>query len=123
MVLYNSSSEYLYNLYTCNSSEAKRLWRQTIKEKWNNKCAYCESTEDLTLDHVIPQSKGGVDFSTNVVCCCKSCNASKSHFDWETWYEEQEFFSEERKQKISKWLSGEKKKDLYVYGSRRNNAS
>src|SRR5210317_1986733 len=65
-----SPEEYLFNLHTTSHSEAKRLWRKQIKESWNHKCAYCGSEEDLTLDHVIPQSKGGLDITRNVVCCC-----------------------------------------------------
>ena len=43
MTLYNSPDGYLFNLQTSSSSEAKRMWRQSIREKWNHKCAYCES--------------------------------------------------------------------------------
>ncbi len=124
MVLYNSQQEYLYNLHTCTSSEARRLWRQTIREKWDYKCAYCGSDQELTIDHVIPQSKGGSDFTTNVICCCRSCNQSKSHLPWQEWYKNQEFFSEKNRKKIIEWTSGEQAKpDLYSYGRRRNNAS
>jgi len=79
MDLLHSPSEYLFNLRTTSSSEAKRLWRKEIKEKWENQCAYCGSKENLTIDHIIPQSKGGTDFTKNVVCCCHSCNQSKGH--------------------------------------------
>ena len=58
MELLHSPQQYLYNLHTTSSSEAKRLWRQQIREKWNNKCAYCGSEEKLTIDHIIPQAKG-----------------------------------------------------------------
>ena len=93
MELYNSSSDYLYHLHTTSSSDAKRMWRQSIKDKWEHKCAYCGSTEYLTIDHIVPQCKGGSDFLTNVLCCCKKCNNSKSHTDWEEWYSEQDFFT------------------------------
>jgi hypothetical protein len=105
MTLYNSPDGYLFNLQTSSSSEAKRMWRQSIREKWNHKCAYCESEEKLTIDHIIPQCKGGSDFLTNVVCCCHECNQLKSHTDWEEWYYNQEFFSEERYQEILDWMN------------------
>lgn len=121
MVLYNSPSEYLYHMYTCTSSEAKRLWRKTIKEKWDYKCAYCESSEELTIDHVVPQSKGGSDFTTNTVCCCKNCNQSKGHTPVEEWYRKQSFFSEQKLNKIKEWTAGETAKpQLYTYGKRTN---
>ena len=71
MHLYDSSEDYLFHLQTTSSADAKRMWRQSIKDKWNHKCAYCGNTENLTIDHVIPQCKGGSDFLTNVVCCCR----------------------------------------------------
>lgn len=104
MELYNSSSDYLFNLQATSSSDAKRMWRQSIKDKWKHKCAYCESTEYLTIDHIVPQSKGGSDFITNVLCCCRRCNNSKSHINWEEWYSSQDFFTEERYDVILKWM-------------------
>lgn len=118
----HSPKEYLFNLYTTNSGDAKRIWRNHIKESWNNECAYCGSVENITIDHVIPQSKGGTDTTKNVVCCCRSCNQSKGHKPWEEWYYSQEFFCETRHQKIQDWVKPEKLKNLYSY-SRRNNAS
>lgn len=44
------------------------------------RCQYCGEVlppEELTCDHVIPRSKGGVTDWTNVVTCCKSCNYKK----------------------------------------------
>ena len=123
MELYNSSSDYLFNLQATSSSDAKRMWRQSIKEKWNHKCAYCESTEYLTIDHIIPQCKGGSDLLTNVVCCCRFCNNSKSHIDWEEWYYNQDFFTEEKYDAIIKWMKPKHNQNLYTYGSRRNNVT
>ena len=96
MHLYDSSKDYLFHLQTTSSADAKRMWRQSIKDKWNHKCAYCGNTENLTIDHIIPQCKGGSDFLTNVVCCCRFCNNSKSHTNWEEWYYNQDFFTKER---------------------------
>jgi len=48
-------------------------------------CAYCgkEITDegDLTLDHVVPLSKGGKNSSDNLVIACKACNGEKSNLD------------------------------------------
>lgn len=119
----HSSKEYLFNLYTTSSGEARRLWRKQIKESWNHQCAYCGSEENLTIDHVIPQSKGGSDFTKNVVCCCHSCNQNKSHTPWEEWYFSQEFFSRERYDKIKNWMKPDPPSNLFTYRPRRNNAS
>lgn len=43
------------------------------------RCRYCRSTDNpLTIDHVIPVALGGSDDPSNLVACCKDCNAGKS---------------------------------------------
>lgn len=114
-----SFRDYLFNLHVARSSDAKRLWKNTIKEQWNNKCAYCDSDQNLTLDHVVPRSKGGIDYTENVVCCCNSCNVSKSHTNWEEWYSNQPFYDEDRKNKIKEWIAPEQPV-FYTYKPRSN---
>ncbi|MCD8487512.1 HNH endonuclease [Kamptonema cortianum] len=41
-------------------------------------CQYCGATKHLTLDHVIPRSKGGTHTWDNVVTACEKCNSTKS---------------------------------------------
>ena len=122
-MLFRSPDQYLYHLHTTSPSEAKRMWRQQIREKWDHQCAYCGETEELTLDHVIPLSKGGLDYMKNVVCCCKKCNQSKGHDHWKLWYVQQDFYSEEKLDKIEEWMKPDKPQNLYVYKPRRNNAT
>lgn len=45
----------------------------------DNKCMYCGSTNhgDLTIDHVIPKSRGGASNWENCVAACKTCNNKK----------------------------------------------
>jgi hypothetical protein len=40
-------------------------------------CALCRSTERLSVDHIIPFSKGGADTRDNFQCLCKPCNSRK----------------------------------------------
>lgn len=120
MEFYLSPNEYLFNLHTLSSQDAKRLWRKSIKEKWDNKCAYCGSEEDLTIDHIIPQRKGGNTVITNVVSCCSSCNKSKGHSDWEEWFSSQHFFTEDRKNAIVEWIGRKNPQQLYTYRQRKN---
>lgn len=120
MVPFESPKEYLFNLYATNTSQAKRIWRQDIKNHWNHECAYCGSKENLTIDHIIPQSKGGQDTTHNVVCCCESCNHDKGHTPWEMWFSKQIFFTEDRRNSILKWMKNKKpQQQLYVYPRKR----
>jgi 5-methylcytosine-specific restriction endonuclease McrA len=42
------------------------------------KCSYCGlKSKTLTIDHVIPRSRGGKTNFDNCVACCKSCNDLK----------------------------------------------
>lgn len=42
-----------------------------------HKCQYCGSNESLTVDHVIPRSRGGQNEFENCVTCCYDCNNKK----------------------------------------------
>lgn len=43
------------------------------------KCQYCGATGDLTFDHVVPRSKGGITSWENVVAACSPCNLKKAN--------------------------------------------
>jgi len=44
------------------------------------KCAYCGvESKRLTIDHVVPKSKGGKSTFENTVACCKTCNVEKGN--------------------------------------------
>lgn len=123
MPLYSTSDELLYNLEAVKGSEAKRKWRQSIKEKWNYECAYCGSEDNLTLDHITPRSKGGSERVTNILCACHSCNQSKGHKMWSDWFLSQDFFDKEKLSKIIEWQKQIGDNEYCVYRPRRNNAS
>jgi 5-methylcytosine-specific restriction endonuclease McrA len=53
------------------------LSRFNIYRRDNHRCIYCGNKKDLTLDHVIPKSKGGKNTWRNLVTCCGKCNVSK----------------------------------------------
>jgi 5-methylcytosine-specific restriction endonuclease McrA len=57
-----------------------RFSRRNIFERDKNTCQYCGRRmpkTDLTLDHVIPRSRGGIDSWDNLVLACMHCNVSK----------------------------------------------
>lgn len=51
-------------------------WRD-IKAAYGQRCAYCKKRRFLTMDHVIPLSKGGSHTASNIVPACGSCNSKK----------------------------------------------
>ena len=54
--------------------------RRNIFARDENRCQYCgarHATSELSLDHVIPRSRGGRTTWENVVCACTRCNARK----------------------------------------------
>jgi len=57
-----------------------RLNRHTIFARDEHRCQYCGRrfpTGQLSLDHVIPRSRGGTTSWENVVCACLGCNVKK----------------------------------------------
>lgn len=63
--------------------KSERHWRvppvsrREILRRDHNTCQYCGSTKKLTLDHVIPRSRGGAHTWENVVTACERCNLYK----------------------------------------------
>ena len=52
--------------------------RKNVLRRDAGACQYCGGTGgDMTLDHVIPRSRGGRTEWENIVVCCKLCNARK----------------------------------------------
>lgn len=51
--------------------------RKNIHIRDNYTCQYCGSTSTLTLDHVMPVSRGGKSSWENVVTACYPCNSRK----------------------------------------------
>jgi 5-methylcytosine-specific restriction endonuclease McrA len=51
--------------------------RSMIYKRDRNCCQYCGATSRLTIDHVLPRSKGGDDTWENLVVACSKCNTLK----------------------------------------------
>jgi 5-methylcytosine-specific restriction endonuclease McrA len=57
-----------------------RFNRRNIFARDANRCQYCGRrfpTSELSLDHVIPRSRGGETSWENIVCSCVKCNVKK----------------------------------------------
>ncbi len=54
------------------------LTRKNLLQRDNNCCQYCGyKGEKLSIDHVLPRSRGGLDSWENVTTACLSCNVKK----------------------------------------------
>ncbi|HEX9115452.1 MAG TPA: HNH endonuclease [Anaerolineae bacterium] len=54
--------------------------RRTVMARDNYTCQYCGATPgraSLTLDHILPRSRGGLTIWDNVVTACRACNLKK----------------------------------------------
>ncbi len=61
----------------------ERVWkipavsRKEMLRRDAYQCQYCGNRKQLTIDHVIPRSKGGKHTWDNVVTACATCNGRK----------------------------------------------
>jgi len=75
----------------------RRKARELRQSQWwkrrlaKGRCFYCEQTVSpsaLTMDHIVPVSRGGKSTKGNVVTACKTCNNAKKHLlpmEWEAY--------------------------------------
>ena len=57
-----------------------RFNRRNVFARDGNQCQYCGQhfpMSELSLDHVVPRSQGGVTSWENIVCACVACNVRK----------------------------------------------
>lgn len=65
----------------------KKQWWHTIVSK--GECYYCGAKvhpKELTMDHIVPLSRGGKSTKGNIVAACKMCNNKKKYLlpvEWE----------------------------------------
>ena len=74
VIVLNRYIKFRFSYMACN--RANVLWRDDYR------CQYCGNTfkpEKLTLDHVIPKSRGGDNSWKNLVAACKKCNQRKGN--------------------------------------------
>ena len=96
-------------LYTREKSRRRKLqqrkqtvWKISVLQlrtrflRFSNACAYCGSTAEIQIEHVLPISKGGLHHINNIVPACKACNYNKAVHPMEQWYRSQPFFDPAR---------------------------
>ena len=62
--------------------QTRALSRKNILLRDRNTCQYCGESlppSELTLDHVVPRSRGGNSTWENLVACCHACNRRKGN--------------------------------------------
>lgn len=110
-------TKYLYDedyrlkeLNRCHDRRSHTVSDYTV-EQWHDacsafsmQCAYCGATHSLTMDHVIPVSKGGMTVVSNIIPACQSCNSSKQNKDMIQWYTDQIFYNKNRLEAILKFI-------------------
>ena len=57
----------------------KQEWNELVSD-YGGRCAYCNQESDkLTVDHVVPLSRGGTNDISNILPACRSCNSKKNN--------------------------------------------
>ena len=64
--------------------KARRMRRSAwwMRKTQKGECYYCHRTvgrENLTMDHIVPLSRGGKSKKGNIVPACKDCNNKKKY--------------------------------------------
>lgn len=90
------------------------VWSTSIREyvKEHEKieeCIYCGAKTNLTLDHILPRSRGGPDAADNAVMVCKTCNSSKGDKRFYEWY------TLDRRYELPRIAEGKYLKLLYAF--------
>jgi 5-methylcytosine-specific restriction endonuclease McrA len=57
----------------------RKITRRAVFARDNWTCQYCGSRSNLTVDHVVPRSKGGPSSWENIVASCAPCNRRKGN--------------------------------------------
>lgn len=111
--MFNSEQDPLTLLIELTPKLAKKRYRQSIYEAWGHKCGYCGEPA-TSLDHIIPRFKSGSSNRNNLVPACQRCNTNKASSDMRQWFEQQDFYTEERMNKLQEWIDQEII-DIFVY--------
>jgi len=102
---------------------------EACQKYFDYKCAYCglpitehwithKGVTKLGGFHKDHNDENGANDLSNCIPACKSCNCHKWNFNFEDWYRKQEFFTEDRYNKIIKWLTEDYK--LYIKDEKSN---
>lgn len=88
---------------------------EEVRERDDYTCHYCGNFGD-TVDHIVPQSKGGKWTHENLVCCCKRCNDLKKDMSYKEFKKSKLWLKSDRDIKRIKNLKKEKEMKTIVVG-------
>ncbi len=57
----------------------RKITRRAVFARDDWTCQYCGSRSSLTVDHIVPRSKGGTSTWENIVASCAPCNRRKGN--------------------------------------------
>jgi 5-methylcytosine-specific restriction endonuclease McrA len=57
----------------------RKITRRAVFARDDWTCQYCGAQSNLTVDHVVPRSKGGPSSWDNIVASCAPCNRRKGN--------------------------------------------
>ena len=72
----------------------KRKARELRRSSWwqrkraQGRCEYCQGSftlQQLTMDHIVPLSRGGLSIKSNLAVVCKKCNVQKKNHSLTQW--------------------------------------
>lgn len=55
-------------------------WLRKLEEGVCHYCGAHAAPEELTMDHIVPLSRGGKSVKGNVAAACKPCNVNKKYY-------------------------------------------
>lgn len=86
---------FAYDLQETDQRHERQKARDLRESQWWKRrlakgvCSYCQRSfapKELTMDHIVPVSRGGKTTKGNVAACCKECNNAKKQMlpiEWE----------------------------------------
>jgi len=58
---------------------ARKMTRRAVFARDGHRCQYCGTSTRLTVDHVLPRSRGGTSVWENITTACAPCNLRKGN--------------------------------------------
>jgi 5-methylcytosine-specific restriction enzyme A len=82
------SSDLAAEKHKARELRASQWWKRRCDKGQCHWCGQAVTPKELTMDHIVPISRGGKSTKNNVVPACKSCNTHKKQLlpmEWEAY--------------------------------------